>query len=74
MVTGLVVNQRVSVPRRLRRRLRAAVHAIEQGRRPTWHGEPVSAALVRGWLAFARHVNEEEAQRLLDRLAALAPA
>jgi hypothetical protein len=68
------VNQRVSVPRRLRRRLRAAVHAIEQGRTPTWHGEPVSAALVRGWLAFARHVNEEEAQRLLDRLAALAPA
>ena len=70
MVTGLVVNRRVSVPRRIRRRLRAAVHAIEQGRNPTWHGEPVTEALVRGWLAFARHVNEEEAQRLLDRLAA----
>ena len=39
VVTGLVVNDQVSVPRRVRRRLRAAVHRAEQGQAPLWHDE-----------------------------------
>ena len=54
MVTGLVVNRQVSVPRRLRRRMRAAVHAVEQGRVPSWHGEPTTLSSLRGRLAFTK--------------------
>jgi len=68
LVTGLVVNDKPSVPRRLRRRARAAVHAIENNRTPTWHGRPVTETSLRGWLAYSRHVNREEVLRLLDRL------
>ncbi len=71
LVTGLVVNKRVSVPRRLRRRLRAAVHAYEQGKAPTWRGRPASESQLRGWMAFSRNINPEEIQRLLERLNAV---
>jgi len=72
LVTGLVVNKRISVPRRLRRRLRAAVHAYELGKAPTWRGRPASESQLRGWMAFSRNVNPEEIQRLLERLNAVA--
>jgi len=41
-VTGLTVNRQVSVPRAIRRRLRAAVHASDQGITPTWKGAELS--------------------------------
>lgn len=68
IVTGLVVNDRVSVPRRLRRRMRAAVHAAEQGRAPTWHGQEEPLTSLRGRVAYLRSVNREEGERLLSRL------
>ena len=68
MVTGLVVNTEVSVPRRLRRRMRAAVHAVEQGREPLWHGQLSTVSSLRGRLAFTRAVNPDEANRLIKRL------
>ena len=68
IVTGLVVNDRVSVPRRLRRRMRAAVHAVEQGRAPTWHGQEEPLTSLRGRVAYLRSVNREEGERLLSRL------
>ena len=68
IVTGLVVNDRVSVPRRLRRRMRAAVHAVEQGKAPTWHGQEESISALRGRIAYLRSVNGEEGERLLSRL------
>jgi hypothetical protein len=69
IVTGLVVNDRVSVPRRIRRRLRAAVHALEQGREPMWHGKVDSMSALSGRLAFLRAVNPAEGLALAQRLA-----
>jgi hypothetical protein len=71
VVTGLSVNERVSVPRRLRRRIRAAVHAVEQGKAPSWHGQVESLTALRGRVAYLRSVNHEEGERLLSRLKSL---
>ena len=68
MVTGLVVNSKPAVPRRLRRRLRAAVHQLAQGLQPTWRGRPVSRQALIGWAAFLKMVNPSEGARLLIAL------
>ena len=68
MVTGLVVNDQVSVPRRIRRRLRAAVHRVEQGQTPTWHEQPDPLDALKGRLGFVRMVHPQEGTRLLQRL------
>lgn len=66
--TGLVVNVQVSVPRTVRRRIRAAVHAVESGREPRWHGNPESLAAIGGRLAFLQMVHLEEGGKLQARL------
>lgn len=66
--TGLVVNDQVSVPRRIRRRLRAAVHAVENGKPAKWHGEVVGVSSIKGRLSFLNMINPEEAQALINRL------
>lgn len=68
MVTGLVVNNQVSVPRAARRRLRAAVHRVELKEQPHWNGQPQSMAALRGRLAFVSMVCKPQAQPLVDRL------
>ena len=68
IVTGLVVNDGVSVPRRLRRRMRAAVHAVELGRTPQWHGKEEPTAALMGRLAFVSAVNTAHAAPLKKRL------
>ncbi len=68
IVTGLVVNERVSVPRRLRRRIRAAVHAVEQGRSPLWHGQEEPITSLQGRLAFVQSINPLQAKPLAVRL------
>ena len=68
MVTGLVVNDQVSVPRAVRRRLRAAVHRVELKEQPHWDGQPQSTAALRGRLAFVAMVCKPQAQALEDRL------
>jgi hypothetical protein len=68
MCTGLVVNEQVSVPRRVRRRLRAAVHQAGQGRGSHWHGQPQSTGSLKGRLAFLGMVHPEEAARLVSVL------
>lgn len=70
MCTGLVVNERVSVPRRVRRRLRAAVHQASQGQGSHWHGQPQSTGSLKGRLAFLGMVHPEEADRLARHLRA----
>jgi retron-type reverse transcriptase len=67
VVTGLVVNDRVSVPRRVRRRLRAAVHARENGRVPTWQGRKMSDIALSGHLAHYAAVHPEQAAPLRKR-------
>ena len=53
-VTGLVVNQGPRVDRRTRRRLRAALHRIRQGRTATY--QPAQLA---GWLAYLAMVRRQ---------------
>ena len=67
--TGLVVNERVSVPRRVRRRLRAAVHRESIDGKSTWHGQPQSTTSLKGRLAFLGMVHPQEAAKLLGQLA-----
>ena len=68
--TGLVVNVQVSVPRTVRRRLRAAIHAVESGKEPRWHGKTESMAAVGGRLAYLQMVHFEEGSKLQNRLRA----
>jgi retron-type reverse transcriptase len=70
VVTGLVVNDQVSVPRRIRRRLRAAVHRVEQGQAPHWHGQDQGLDALQGRLAFLKMVNAREGSALIGRLGA----
>lgn len=69
-VTGLVVNQIPTVPRVIRRRLRAAVHHVENGKQPHWNGEAQDLSSLRGHLAFLQMVNRIHAQPLQLRLEA----
>ena len=64
IVTGLVVNDRVNVPRRLRRRIRAATHARSIGRQPYWHDRPMSDSELLGRIAALGAVRPEEAAEL----------
>lgn len=59
LVTGLVVNEQVAVPREVRRRLRAAMHAAAQGRETHWNGESQSTASLQGRLAYLAMVHGE---------------
>jgi retron-type reverse transcriptase len=52
-VTGLVVNDRVNVPRRIRRKLRAVEHRLDRGQRATLTREQLE-----GWKAVLRMVEE----------------
>jgi phosphatidylglycerophosphate synthase len=64
----VVVNQQVSVPRHIRRPVRAAVHRVEQGGVAQWDGAEQSAAALRGRLAFVKMVHAQEGRALLRRL------
>ena len=63
VVTGLVVNNGVALPRQLRRSIRAAVHHDKEGR-PVTHvalkqrGVPMTKAQLGGWLAFNAMVTQ----------------
>jgi retron-type reverse transcriptase len=72
--TGLVVNDRVNVPRSIRRRVRAAVHAFEHGRPLDWNGELMSPSGLLGRLEFLKMVAPSTAAPLLKRLNTARPA
>ncbi|MEN9417934.1 MAG: hypothetical protein RI988_1554 [Pseudomonadota bacterium] len=72
--TGLVVNEQVSVPRRVRRRLRAAVHRQSVEGKSTWHGEPQSGASLKGRLAFLSMMHPQETAKLLHKLPSSSPS
>jgi len=67
IVTGLVVNEKVNVPRRVRRRLRAAVHSRSQGRQATWHDRPMDDAELLGRIAALGAVLPKEARELREQ-------
>lgn len=68
--TGLVVNDKVAVPRAVRRRLRAAVHEVQMGRVPQWHRREDSVSALKGRIAFLQSVQPEKAEVLKKRLEA----
>lgn len=67
LCTGLVVNEKVSLPRKVRRRLRAAVHAFEADKGVTWSNEVMTASSLRGRLEFFRMVSPRTASSLVTR-------
>ncbi len=68
VVTGLVVNEKAHVPRRIRRRLRAAVHHASHGKNPHWHGHKMNETELLGRLAFLQQAHPEEASELRTQL------
>lgn len=68
VVTGLVVNEKANLPRRTRRRLRAALHHRELGTTPTWQGRDMDDPTLRGWLAFLAMLRPEDGRAALRRL------
>jgi retron-type reverse transcriptase len=75
-VTGLVVNDKVSVPRKDVRRLRAILHRarteglLEQNR----EGRPNFRAWLEGMIAYVRMVRPEVGEKLLKEYKALPPS
>jgi hypothetical protein len=63
MVTGLVVNEKPNIPRRIRKRLRAAVHKKSLGEALHWHGKPMSEESLMGHLNWLQSVQSDEAMR-----------
>ena len=57
LVNGLVVNDKVALPRTLRRKLRAARHRVATGREATWTKEQ-----LQGWTAFESMVRRQGAE------------
>ena len=53
-VTGLVVNEKVNLPREVRRRLRAVEHHLQMGRAAT-----MTAAQLAGWRAFQEMIEHQ---------------
>ncbi len=71
VVTGLVVNDKVSIPRSMRRKLRAAVHNFNAKGSEIihWHGKPMSLAELTGRIAFLNSIDTQKGQALLAKLA-----
>jgi len=71
MCTGLVVNEKVNIPRRIRRRIRASVHAYEQGKQLYWEGEQSNSSSLQGRISYMHMVDENQADKLLVRFQAV---
>lgn len=67
MCTGLVVNDKVNIPRRIRKRIRASVHAYEQGKDLFWDGESVGESSLRGRLEYLKMVSPSSSNNLQTR-------
>ncbi len=71
VVTGLVVNDKVSVPRKLRRRLRAAAHRVAlhgAAAELSWHGRPMHLGELAGHVAFLGVAHPGESRALAARV------
>lgn len=67
LCTGLVVNENVNIPRKVRKRLRAAVHAFQAGKNVTWNGEMTTLSSLRGRLEFLKMVSPLNASDMLAK-------
>ncbi|MCG2615433.1 RNA-directed DNA polymerase [Terrimonas sp. NA20] len=71
-VTGIVVNQKLSVNREKRRKLRALLHNLETkpGFVPVW-GQNSSAAAILGYAHFVKMVDAEKGEKFKDKVRSL---
>ena len=67
MCTGLVVNEKVNIPRTIRKRIRASVHAYESGKKLTWNGHSSGNSALKGRLQFLKMVSPTAAVKLIER-------
>ena len=65
--TGLVVNDKVNIPRKIRRKIRASVHSFETGTALHWDGQAVEKGSLRGRLEFLNMVSPHLASGLIER-------
>lgn len=65
-VTGLTVNQGVALPRETRRRLRAAVHNLKNGKPMHWEGHVLDIRALMGHLSFLRMIHPELAENYIQ--------
>ena len=65
--TGLVVNDKVNIPRAIRRKIRASVHSYEIGKQLHWDGNPVGQSSLTGRLNFLKMVSPAHASVLIQR-------
>ena len=63
MVTGLSVNEKVNVPKRVRRNLRAAIHARSLGKDVSWNGRSIDDQVLEGLCAFVKSINPKDGKR-----------
>lgn len=75
LVTGLVVNEHVSVPRKDRRKLRAILNNCEKfGLESQTRGKSVKEFIdyIRGWASYINMVDQKQGSKLLERVERLA--
>jgi retron-type reverse transcriptase len=58
-VTGLVVNEKISVNKKYRKLVRAAQHNISLDNEPTWLGKPTSKSSIQGRVDFINYIHKK---------------
>jgi hypothetical protein len=57
----------VSVPRNIRRRIRAAIHSLENENKLHWNGGHMSTSSLRGRIEFVKMVSPDTGSGLAER-------
>ena len=68
IITGIIVNEKLSISRHLRRKLRAAINNINHGRQPHLNGENISLKQIQGYINYIDGISKEQACQLRKRL------
>lgn len=63
VVTGLTVNEKLSIPRSIRKQIRAVAHHIANGKKAVWRGKSINKAILKGLGAYVRPFHPELAEQ-----------
>jgi len=67
-VTGLTVNEEVSIPRKRRRLLRAAMHNLKNDKKVHWQGVDLDLDSLKGHIAYLKSLHPELAKIYLNQI------
>ena len=67
-VTGLTVNSKVTIPRKIRKKLRSVMHHMKQGKPVTWGNQDLRINRLKGLLSFLSSIEPEKGKIYLDQL------